>query len=86
MGEWGGAMKAKPLGWLLAGLRKVARIGRERPELGERVKSHPSGFLNRRTPERCLVTRQNTNGAYYCTRETGHQGPCAAHPSESDKP
>lgn len=27
---------------------------------------------------RCLIASQKTNGAFYCTREVGHDGPCAA--------
>ena len=29
-------------------------------------------------PERCGVARTNTGGTYYCSREPGHDGPCAA--------
>jgi hypothetical protein len=29
-------------------------------------------------PPRCPVAGENTNGAYYCTRESEHDGPCAA--------
>ncbi len=35
------------------------------------------GFSN----ERCPVARRETGGAFYCSREPGHSGPCAAHPA-----
>lgn len=31
-------------------------------------------------PERCTLAREETGGAYFCTREPGHTGPCAAWP------
>lgn len=33
--------------------------------------------------ERCSVASTATHGAYYCSRDRGHDGPCAAHPSVS---
>lgn len=32
-------------------------------------------------PESCMVASDETGGAYYCTRQKGHDGPCAAHPA-----
>ena len=32
-------------------------------------------------PESCMVASDETNGTYYCTRQKGHDGPCAAHPA-----
>lgn len=28
----------------------------------------------------CNIAHENTGGTYYCTRQAGHSGPCAAHP------
>lgn len=33
-------------------------------------------------PEHCLVARRETQGNFYCTRDPGHTGPCAAWPTE----
>lgn len=30
-------------------------------------------------PESCMVATEQTGGTYYCTRQKGHEGPCAAH-------
>lgn len=33
----------------------------------------------------CQVATQNTGGVYYCTRDLGHEGPCAAVPVVASK-
>lgn len=38
-----------------------------------------------RDAERCPVAAENTDGAYYCTRKRGHDGPCAAVPTERER-
>jgi hypothetical protein len=41
--------------------------------VGERIDKE----VERRTGGRCPIAERETNGAYYCTREPGHEGPCA---------
>ncbi len=31
-------------------------------------------------PESCPIAEAETDGAFYCSRQKGHEGPCAAHP------
>ncbi len=38
--------------------------------------------LVHRPPERCHKASEHTMGLYYCSRESGHGGPCAAHPMD----
>jgi hypothetical protein len=31
-------------------------------------------------PESCPIAGEETQGKFYCSRQKGHEGPCAAHP------
>lgn len=50
--------------------------------------AHPENYTDimpGSIPLPCPVATQKTSGKFYCTRENGHEGPCAAHPVNHKK-
>ncbi len=60
-------------------------LNADEPHWGDHIVWHTADEIARRLdqlqapePESCEIAERETGGRFYCTRQKGHEGPCAA--------
>jgi hypothetical protein len=88
--KWSTQTQEHQIGKLLGHIAKAMKGEQVDEDTGEHPYAHVAArslmllglalIVPERATERCLVARMETGGDFYCTRDPGHTGPCAAWP------
>jgi hypothetical protein len=69
--------------WIFEGIAIVAAVctvSRHIQIRRRRVPGPPKNLVADSMNNICLIAGEKTNGYFFCSREKGHDGPCAGHP------